>query len=98
MTIRNWRLTLDRHEENFSGLRMQSEQELFWGWQMVPTAKAVQDTIRLFAGDYVPDERWMTVAEQIRDGLSYGAFSISLRRRDGNDCEFETYSFGFLEV
>lgn len=98
MTIRNWRLTLDRHEENLSGLRCGSEQELFWGWQMAPTTKMVQDTIRLFAPEYVPDERWMTVAEQIRDGLEYGHFSVSLRRRDRQDVEFETYSFGFMEV
>ena len=47
---------------------------------------------------YEPDERWMTIKEQIEDSLELGFFSISLRRKDRTDREFETYSLGFMEA
>ena len=97
--MQEWRLTLHRHEENFSGLRTSSERELYWGWQMMPTPEMVTKTIEYFLGlSFEPDERWMTVAEQIEDGLDCGSFSISLRRKDRTEEDFVSFSAGFMAV
>lgn len=99
MKVREWDLTLHRHEENLSGLRAGSEREIFRGWQMTPTVEMVKKTIEYFLGmDFEPDERWMTVKEQISDGLDCGFFSIALRRKDRAEEEFVSFSLGFMTV
>lgn len=98
MKTQSWRLTLDRHEENLSGGRFSSEQELYWGWQMTPTVQMVRTTIQHFAPDFQPDERYMSLKEQIMDGLDCGCFDILLRPKDGNEIEFESWSMGFMTV
>ena len=98
MDVRKWNLTLEKHEENFSGLRAMTECSLFYGWQMMPTPDGIRMTIEAHAPEYEADERWMPIQEQIEDSLELGFFSISLRRKDRADREFETYSLGFMEV
>jgi len=98
MKSRRYHITLDRHEENLSGLRCQSIEELHTHVPpFVPTVANVRETIsRLFPG-YTIDERWMTVAEQIRDGCELICFSIDVLP-DGPKDELITWSVGFMEV
>ena len=98
MKMRTWHVTMDMHEENFSGLRVTNEHEVTRSWQMMPTPHGIRTAIEAFAPEYEADERWMPIQEQIEDSLELGFFSISLRRKDRADREFETYSLGFMEV
>ena len=65
--------------------------------EMVPTVDNVRNLIaRLFPGSRL-DERWMSVKEQIADGLDIGAFSIDLYTPE-IDSAVETYSISFDEM
>ena len=98
MKMRTWHVTMDMHEENFSGLRVTDELEVSRLWQMVPTPVGIITAIEAFAPEYEADERWMPIQEQIEDSLELGFFSISLRRKDRADQDFITYSLNFSEV
>ena len=98
MKMRTWHVTMDMHEENFSGLRVTDEHEVSRFWQMMPTPDGIRTAIEAFAPEYEADERWMPIQEQIEDSLELGFFSISLRRKDRADQDFITYSLNFMEV
>ena len=98
MKMRTWHVTMDMHEENFSGLRVTDEHEVYRNWVMKPTVNEVRETIKDLASEYEPDERWMTIKEQIDETLGLGFFSISLRRKDRADQDFIAYSLNFMEV
>jgi hypothetical protein len=64
---------------------------------MVPTVDNVRGLIaRLFPGSRL-DERWMSVKEQISDGLEIGAFSVDLFTPE-IDSAVESYSISFDEM
>ena len=98
MKMRTWHVTMDMHEENFSGLRVTDEHEVSRFWQMMPTSDGIRMTIGTFTPECEADERWMPIQEQIEDSLELGFFSISLRRKDRADQDFITYSLNFMEV
>ena len=65
--------------------------------EMVPTVDNVRGIIAdLFPGARL-DERWMSVKEQIADGLEIGAFSVDLFTSEF-DSAVESYSISFDEV
>ena len=64
--------------------------------EMVPTVDNVRAIVaRFFPGSRL-DERWMTVKEQIADGLELGTFSIDLYTPE-IDSAVETYHISFDE-
>lgn len=64
---------------------------------MVPTVDNVRGIIaRLFPGSRL-DERWLSLKEQIADGLEIGAFSVDLFTPEIDD-SVETYCISFDEV
>ena len=93
MKYRTYTVTLDRHEENFSGLRVTSSKTIGETFPLVPKADNVKALVGLLT-DLPIDTRWMSIAEQVRDGLECGFFSIDLK----SDEDFVTYSLGFMEV
>ena len=65
--------------------------------EMVPTVDNVRGVIAdLFPGSRL-DERWMSVKEQIADGLDIGAFSLDLLTPE-IDSAVETYCISFDEI
>lgn len=65
--------------------------------EIVPTVDNVRGIVaRLFPGSRL-DERWMTLKEQITDGLDIGAFSLDLLTPE-IDSAVETYCISFDEM
>lgn len=65
--------------------------------EMVPTVDNVRGVIaRLFPGSRL-DERWMSLKEQIADGLEIGAFSVDLFTPE-IDSAVETCCISFDEM
>ena len=65
--------------------------------EIVPTVDNVRGLIaRLFPGSRL-DERWMSLKEQIADGLEIGAFTVDLLTPE-IDSAVETYSISFDEM
>ncbi len=93
MKCRFFQVDLNRHEENFSGLRCTSGKRIANHIPLVPTSRNVEAIVQALT-DMPIDTRWMSVAQQIRDGLDYGFFSIDLR----HDEDFVSYSLSFTEV
>lgn len=93
MKARVYSIDLCRHEENFSGLRVESHKRIANHVGLVPTTKNIRALVALFT-DMPIDTRWMSIAEQVRDSLDCGFFSIELK----SDEDFVTYSLGFMEV
>ena len=93
MKCRTYAVELTRHEENFSGLRCSSSKRIANHIPLVPTARNVEALVALFT-DMPIDTRWMSVAEQIHDSMSFGFFTIDLR----HDEDFVSYCVSFTEV
>lgn len=65
--------------------------------EMMPTVDNVRGLIaRLFPGSRL-DERWMSVKEQISDGLEIGAFTVDLLTPE-IDSAVEAYSISLDEM
>lgn len=90
-------IALERHEENFSGLRMlETVKRINPAHRITPTVKNVKQAIQAMFPDFSIDERWQTVAEQIADSAGCGYFTIDLQAKEPID--FETWSASFEEV
>lgn len=93
MKARVYSIDLCRHEENFSGLRAESHKRIANHVGLVPTTRNIKALVALFT-DMPIDTRWMSIAEQVRDSLDCGFFSIELI--SGED--FVSYALSFTEV
>ena len=93
MKCRIWAVDLCRHEENFSGLRTDSRKRIANHVGLVPTTKNIEALVGLFT-DMPIDTRWMSIAEQVRDSLDCGFFTIDLL----HDEDFVSYHLSFIEV
>lgn len=90
-------IALERHEENFSGLRMQETVKRFNpSHRITPTVKNVKQAIQAMFPAFTIDERWQTVAEQIANSAGCGYFTIDLQAKEQID--FETWAVSFEEV
>lgn len=90
-------IALERHEENFSGLRMlETVKRINPAHKITPTAKNVKQAIKAMFPGFSIDERWQTIAEQIADSAGCGYFTIDLQAKEQID--FESWSVSFEEV
>lgn len=90
-------IALERHEENFSGLRMtETVKKYNPAHRITPTAKNVKQAIKALFPDFTIDERWQTVAEQITDSAEFGYFTIDLQAKE--PIELESWYASFMEV
>ena len=93
MKCRCYEVDINRSEENLSGLRSMTTKQIGKTFPFIPKARNVEAVVSSFTDKQI-DTRWQSVAEQIRDGLRCGHFSISLL----SDEEFVKYSMSFTEV
>lgn len=93
MKARLYSIDLCRHEENLSGLRTDSRKRIANNVGLVPTTKNIIAIVSLFT-DMPIDTRWMSIAEQVRDSLDCGFFTIDLL----HDEDFVSYHLSFIEV
>lgn len=93
MKARVYAVDLCRHEENFSGLRVESHKRIANHVGLVPTTRNIKALVALLT-DMPIDTRWTSIAEQVRDSLDCGFFSIELI--SGED--FVSYALSFTEV
>lgn len=92
MKCRAYSVAFNRQEDS-GGMSVMKTKTVAEPICVVPTAQNIKAVICLFT-DLPIDTRYMSVAEQIRDGLDCGLFSISLR----NNEDLVSYSLSFLEV
>lgn len=93
MKCRLYEVELNRSEENLSGLRCMSTKRIGNTIPLIPKVKNVEALVAALV-DMPIDTRWMSVAEQIRDSLDCGFFTIDLR----HDEDFVSYHLSFIEV
>jgi hypothetical protein len=99
MKPRKWRVTYDVQETtlSYAGPNYHVSREQYVGEiEMIPTVGNVRRYIEEQFPDDSVDETWMTLKEQISDGLEYGMFSVSLKEHPNDN--MDTRSVGFLEV
>ena len=97
MKAKKYTITLSRHEENFSGLRMsETIKQYNPAHKITPTAKNVKQAIKALFPNFTIDERWQTVAEQIADSAGCGYFTIDLQAKE--PIEFESWCVSFEEA
>ena len=97
MKEKRYIISLERHEENFSGLRMTETIKLYNpAYKITPTVDHVKRIIQSLFPDFTIDERWQTVAEQKADSAEYGYFTIDLQAKE--PIEFESWYVSFIEV
>ncbi len=93
MKIRFYQVTMNRHYDYPAAVPVTESETIVNRIGLSPTVKNVKRFIERHT-DLMIDTRWMSVAEQIHDGMSCGYFSINLV----TGTEFETCSIGFMEV
>lgn len=97
MKEKKYTITLSRHEENFSGLRMsETIKQYNPSHEIAPTSENVKRIIQALFPDLTIDTRWMSIAEQIKDSIKYGYFIISVQAK--KQIEFESWSVSFEEA
>lgn len=99
MLGRKWRVCYDIHQVTMScaGSNYNCTKETYHGdITMVPTVQNVRKCIaEKFPAETI-EETWMSLFEQIHDGLEYGMFSVSLKEHPNDN--LDTRSVSFLEV
>lgn len=99
MKSRSYEITVFEHRENLSLLRASRVIRAPFGFvhDLVPTVSNVRRVVHDLLPLAVINEMDMSLSAQIRDGMSSGAFSVSVRMDGPAPDVFTSYSVLFME-